>query len=78
MEVSGPFIITQHSRPYREEVGAPVEKLRVAWTTNPWQPATKLDSEVAGCVEQVASELGGEGYTGGFLGKKVSLCCTAF
>ena len=57
-----PFIITQPSRPYRQEVGAPVGKLRVAWTTKPWQPEASMDSEVVRCVEQVVSELGGAGH----------------
>ncbi len=57
-----PFIITQPTRPYRAEVGAPVEKMRVAWTTNPWLPEASVDSEVVQCVEHVASELGRAGH----------------
>ena len=56
-----PFVITQPSRPFREEVGAPMGRLRVAWTTNPWLPGATADPEVVGCVEQVASELRGAG-----------------
>jgi len=57
-----PFIITQPSRPYRQEVGAPVGKLRVAWTTTPWKPGALVDSEVVKCVERVATELEGAGH----------------
>jgi len=56
-----PFVITQPTRPYRQEVGAPVGKLRVAWTTDPWKPGALVDSEVAHCVEEVVSELDGVG-----------------
>lgn len=52
-----PFIITQPSIPYLEEVGAPLPKLKVAWTTNPWPPEVSVDSEVVHCVEQVVSEI---------------------
>jgi amidase len=57
-----PFIITQPSRPYRQEVGSPCGKLRVAWTTNPWKPGAPVDSEVVRCIEQVVSVLGGAGH----------------
>ena len=57
-----PYIITQPSRPYQQEIGAPVGKLRVAWTTNPWKPGAPVDSEVIRCVEQVNSALEGAGH----------------
>jgi amidase len=57
-----PFIITQPSRPYRQELGAPNDKLRIAWTTDPWQPGTLVDSEVVKCTKQVISELGDAGH----------------
>jgi amidase len=52
-----PFIITQPSRPYQQEVGAPNDKLRIAWTTDPWQPEASLDSEVVSSMKEVVSEL---------------------
>ena len=51
-----PFIITQPIRPYAQEVNAPVGHLRIAWTTDSWQPGVSVDSEVVRCVEQVVSE----------------------
>jgi amidase len=51
-----PFIITQPSRPYSEEVNAPTGHLRIAWTTDSWQLGASVDSEVVHCVEQVVSE----------------------
>jgi len=57
-----PYIIVQPSRPYRQEVGAHPGKLRAAWTTDPWKPGTRPDSEVVACVEQVASELEHAGH----------------
>ena len=51
-----PFIITQPSRPYSREVNAPTGHLRIAWTTDSWQLAASVDSEVVHCVEQVVSE----------------------
>ncbi len=51
-----PFIIVQPVRPYAEEVNAPTEKLRMAWTTDSWQPGASVNSEVVHCVEQVVSE----------------------
>ena len=50
-----PFIISQPSRPYSREVGAPSGKLRIAWTTDSWQPGSSVDPEVVSCTEQVAS-----------------------
>ena len=57
-----PCIIIQPSRPYRQEVGAPVEKSRVSWATAPWKPGAPLDPEVLGCVERVVTELEREGH----------------
>jgi amidase len=57
-----PFIITQPSRPYSKEVNAPTGHLRIAWTTDSWQPGASVDSEVIHCVEQVASECEKMGY----------------
>jgi amidase len=51
-----PFIITQPVRPYAQEVNAPVEHLRIAWTTDSWQPGGSVDPEVVRCVEQVVLE----------------------
>jgi amidase len=51
-----PFIIIQPVRPYAQEVNASKEKLRIAWTTDSWQPGGSVDSEVVSCVEQVVSE----------------------
>lgn len=52
-----PFIITQPVRPYAQEVNnASTERLRIAWTTDSWQPGRVVDSEVVRCVEQVVSE----------------------
>jgi amidase len=51
-----PFIITQPARPYAEEVNAPMERLRIAWTSDSWQPGASVDPEVVHCVEQVVSE----------------------
>jgi len=57
-----PFVITQPSRRYFEEVGSPTEKLRIAWTTDSWKPAASVDSEVVHCVEKVVSECEGAGH----------------
>jgi amidase len=57
-----PYIIVQPNRPYAEEVHAPVEKLRIAWTTNSWLPEASVDSEVIHCVEQVVSECRRQGH----------------
>ena len=51
-----PFIIKQPVRPYVQELNAPTERLRIAWTTDPWHPGGSVDSEVVRCVEQVVSE----------------------
>ena len=51
-----PFIIAQPTRPFSQEVGASTGKLRIAWTTDSWQPGSAVDSEVVRCLEQVVSE----------------------
>ena len=51
-----PFIIVQPSRPYSQEVGSPTGKLRIAWTTDSWQPGSVVDPEVVSSVEEVVSE----------------------
>jgi len=51
-----PFIIVQPVRPYAQEVNSPTEILRIAWTTDSWQPGGSVNSEVVRCVEQVVSE----------------------
>jgi amidase len=57
-----PFIITQPTRPYTQEVNAPTGRLRIAWTAASWQPSAAVDSEVVDCVEQVVSELESAGH----------------
>ena len=51
-----PFIIIQPVRPYAQEVNAPTESLRIAWTTDSWQPGGSVNSEVVHCVDKVVSE----------------------
>jgi amidase len=51
-----PFIIRQPVRPYAQELNAPTEGLRIAWTVDSWQPGGSVDSEIVRCVEQVVSE----------------------
>jgi amidase len=50
-----PFIIVQPVRPYAQEVNAPAGRMRIAWTTDSWQPGSSVNSEVVRCVEQVVS-----------------------
>ncbi len=51
-----PFIIVQPERPYSQEVGAPVGRLRIAWTTKSWKPDSPVHPEVARLVETTALE----------------------
>ncbi len=51
-----PFTIIQPVRPYAQEVNTPIERLRIAWTTDSWQPGGSVNSEVVRCVEHVVSE----------------------
>jgi len=57
-----PFIITQPARPFAQEVNAPPGRLRIAWTTDSWQPGALVDSEVANCVELAVYELERAGH----------------
>ncbi len=57
-----PFVIVQPARSYVDEVTAPPEKLRIAWTTKSWQPSASTDSEVVDCMEEVVSELETAGH----------------
>jgi len=50
-----PFIIIQPQRPYSEEVGAPVKKLRIAFTTKPWYPFP-INPEISAAVELIAKK----------------------
>jgi amidase len=78
-----PFVIVQPERPYLEEVGAPVERLRIAFTTKPWLPGD-VDPEVAKAIEEVARKCESMGHVveeaspsynieNAFLGRKVNL-----
>jgi len=51
-----PFIIPQPVRPFVREMDTPTGKLRIAWTTDSWQPDGSVDPEVVSCMEQVVSE----------------------
>jgi amidase len=51
-----PFIIVRQPQPYLQQVGAPVERLRIAWTSGSWQPGTLVDQEIERCVELVARQ----------------------
>ena len=53
-EVGDPFIIVKPTRPYLEELNAPGEKLRIAFTTDAWAPYP-VDWEIQRAVEKVAS-----------------------
>jgi amidase len=53
-EAGDPFIIVQPGRPFTEELQAPVGKLRIAFTTEPWAPFP-VDPEIVKGVENVAS-----------------------
>jgi amidase len=77
-----PFVIIQPKRPFREEVGAPVEKLRIAFTTKSWWPGD-VDPEVAKAIEAVAGQCESMGHVveeaspsynteNAFLGRKVN------
>ncbi|PVX25242.1 MAG: amidase [Candidatus Bathyarchaeum sp.] len=57
-----PFIITQPSRPYIEEINKPTEKLRIAWTADSLQPNVSVNPEVIRCVEQIVSECENAGH----------------
>lgn len=57
-----PFIIVQPQRPYRHEVGAPSDKLRIAWTRTSWQPGTKIHPEIVAAVEKSVAHLEAMGH----------------
>ncbi len=52
-EAGDPFIIERPRRPYMQELKAPREKLRIAFTAEAWAPYP-LDPEVVKAVEKVA------------------------
>lgn len=56
-----PFVPTAPRRPYLAEVGAPVERLRVAYWAQPWSGHAG-DAEVAAATEQVAGLLAEMGH----------------
>ncbi|MFL5495691.1 MAG: amidase [Gemmatimonadales bacterium] len=49
-----PYVIPSPERPYAEEIGAPVGRLTIAYTTTSWTGAS-VDPEVAAAVERVAA-----------------------
>jgi amidase len=49
-----PFVILQAMQPYLQQLDAPVEPLRIAWTAHSWQPGSHVDREVAACVARAA------------------------
>lgn len=51
--VGDPFIIVQPSRPYLEEVGAHLDKQRIAFTTETWHGG-ETDPEMVEAVEEIA------------------------
>lgn len=56
-----PFTIVQPSKPYSKEVGAKIEKLRVAFTTTPWG-GYSIDPEVKAATERTARLLESLGH----------------
>jgi amidase len=52
--VGDPFVIVQPQRPYLQEVGAPVGRLRMAFSTSPWG-AFPIDPEIVAAMRQVAA-----------------------
>ncbi|BDZ68255.1 amidase [Methanobacterium ferruginis] len=57
-----PFIIKRPVRPYAHELDAPRKKLKIAWTIDPWQGESSVDSEIVRCMEQVVSECENAGH----------------
>lgn len=57
-----PFVITQPSRPYSQEIDAPNSKLRIAWTAESWQPGSSVSPEVVSCTQDVVSVLEKAGH----------------
>jgi amidase len=58
-----PFIIARQPEPYLRQVGAQVGRLRIAWTTDSWQPGTPVDPEVVECIERVARQCEALGHS---------------
>jgi amidase len=56
-----PFVIAPPSRPFSDEVGAPVEQLRIGWCSAPWS-GDEADPEVAGATAATAALLGNLGH----------------
>jgi amidase len=56
-----PFVIAPPLRPFAEEVGAPVEQLRIGWCSAPWT-GDEADPEVATATAATASVLEGLGH----------------
>jgi len=52
--VGDPFIIIKPERPYLEELGVPINKLKIAFTAEAWGPYP-VDDEVRKTVEKVAA-----------------------
>ena len=50
-----PFVIIQPQQLFHREVNAPFKKLRIAWTTQSWQPGTLVNPEVVRSTERVAA-----------------------
>ena len=59
--VGDPFTIVQPGRPYLQEVGAPADRLRIAFTTVPWGPFP-IDPEVAEATRQIAAQCEAMGH----------------
>lgn len=49
-----PFVIARQPGTYAQQVGAPLGRLRVAYTARSWQPGSSVAPEVVACVEQAA------------------------
>lgn len=60
-ESGDPFLIASPARPYRKEVGAGVNPLRLALSVTPWGDYP-VDPEVAAGTERVAAELAEMGH----------------
>jgi amidase len=57
-----PFVIVQPNRPYHEQLAAPPKPLRIAWTTQSWQPGAPVDPEIVRLVEHVADFCAAQGH----------------
>ncbi len=51
-----PFIIRQPPGTYAQELNKKPEKLRIAWTVDPWHPDGSVDLEVVQSLEHVVCE----------------------